>query len=160
MWGLEPGAGQREGGIDISTRLERYRSQKSSPPAGLHVPEGFGYIHYKAFLYLDIGPEAYREGDALRMPPPAWSAATLETLEHGCRQIFHWRGISDDSPLEGIGIPGFYQLIQLFHFRVASQVLLDTDVGFNLDRMRIRHIVDGKEFTLYNRVPEQTWIDF
>ena len=140
--------------------MERYRSQKSSPPAGLHVPEGFGYIHYKAFRYLDIGPEAYREADALRMPPLDWSAAALETLKHGCRQIFHWRGISKDSPLEGIGIPGFYDLIWLFHFDVANQMLLETDGDFFLDQMRIRHIVDGKEFTLYNRVPQQTDIYF
>ncbi len=140
----------------MSEELERYRAERPQRPRGLQVPEGFGYIHYKAYLYLKFGPEGYRERDALQMPPVAWPLATLHAVEHGCRQLSYWRGLSADTPLEGIGIDGFYRLVGMFHFRVEQQSLLDTDDdGFFTDEMSIRHIVNGNVITLYNRVPVQ-----
>ena len=144
----------------MSTEYDRYSAELTSPPAGIVVPKGFRYIHFKAFLYREVGAEEYRERDALRMHPPDWPPESLEAVESGCRQIYQWRGISAGCPIEDIGIDGFYRLISLFHFRVVGQRLLDTDDGFNLDKMKIRHIVQGDELTLYNRVPEQTEIHF
>ncbi|TVQ41557.1 MAG: hypothetical protein EA384_00150 [Spirochaetaceae bacterium] len=145
----------------MSDELERYRAQRSQPPAGVQIPDGFGYVQFKAFLYLELGPEGYRERDALQMPPADWPQSALEAIGHGCRQLFHWRGLSAEAPLEGIGIDGFYRLIRMFHFRVAQQTALTTDEDDCItDRMSIRHIVTGKELTLYNRVPQQTEISF
>ena len=145
----------------MSEEVERYQAERVPPPKGLKVPEGFGYVHYKAYLYLKVGPDGYRKRDALQMPPEDWSCATLQAIEHGCRQPSTWRGISADIPLEGIGIDGFYRLVNLFHFRVVHQLLLDTDDdGFFTDEMSITHIVNGNVLTLYNRVPVQDDIDF
>ncbi|TVR35921.1 MAG: hypothetical protein EA404_00240, partial [Spirochaetaceae bacterium] len=111
----------------MSDELERYRTQRPRPPAGVQIPDGFGYVQFKAFLYLELGPEGYRERDALHMPAADWPLAALEAIEHGCRQLFHWRGIGAEAPLEGIGIDGFYRLIRMFHFRVEQQTALTTD---------------------------------
>ena len=122
------------------------------PPPGLTVPPVFFYIHFKAFLFLELGPDLYRKHDAFNLPPDYWAEEKLAAVTCGCRQISEWRGLSPDRPLEDIGIGGFYALLHLLHFELVSQALIDSDPVTMLDMMIMRHVVNAREITLYNRV--------
>ncbi len=122
-------------------------------PAGFEAPALFLYIHYKAWRFLKVGPDEYRLDDALQQPPATWGPETIAAVTRGCEQFLQYRGTTPDEPLEGVGIDGFYQLLQLFHFKAASQALLDHPSGMMLDRMEMRHVVDGRTIVLYNLVP-------
>jgi hypothetical protein len=132
--------------------VERYRAEAPRPPEGLDIPEKFGYIHFKSFSYLARGPEAYRAQDAMSMPPEGTSPSTLALLDKGCRQILDWKGIQPDNPLTGLGIDGFYRLIDLFHFKVVQQSALHQNNGAIVDKMKISHVMSGEEITLFNQV--------
>jgi hypothetical protein len=129
-----------------------YMAEAPSPPANLDVPEVFFYLHYKAFLYLRTGPAAYRETDYFGYPPAHWSKTKLDAVASGCEQILQFRGLRPDRPLEGIGIGGFYALLALFHFERVAQAASDAGPGMMLDRMQMKHGVDGREIVLYNKV--------
>lgn len=139
--------------------VERYRAEAPPPPEGLDIPEKFGYIHFKSFSYLARGPEAYRAQDAMGMPPEGTPPSTLAVLDKGCRQILNWKGIQPDNPLTGLGIDGFYRLIDLFHFKVVQQSALHQNNGAIVDKMQINHVMSGEEITLYNLVNTKTCED-
>jgi len=132
--------------------VEKYEAEMLPPPPGVEPPENFGYIHFKAYSYLKRGQTAYQRQDAVGMPPENAHPSLLATIEQGCRQIVEWRGITPEKPLQDIGIDGFYQLIKLFHFKVAGQSALFGDDGTIMDKMVIKHTVSGEELTLYNMV--------
>ena len=141
---------------DIYMELfERYQKEKPPPPSGLKPPQDFGYIKFKAYSYLKMGPEFYSRNDALGMPPEKASSHTLDLVEQGCKQILEWRGIAPERPLEGIGINGFYRLIELFHFKVVEQKAIPEADGTFLDEMLIKHVVSGEEMTLFNKVKHE-----
>ncbi len=140
------------GAVGNMEMIERYEAETLPPPSGLNLPEFFGYIHYKAYSYLARGPEAYRQQDGLGMPPEDASPDTLAILEKGCRLILEWHGIASERPLKGIGINGFYRLIELFHFDLVVQRATPEKDGTILDKMLIKHVVTGEEMTLYNEV--------
>jgi hypothetical protein len=131
----------------------RYAREVPLPPEGLEIGYAAAYIHYKAFVYLSYGPAAYREADTLGRPPENWEDAKLEELRLGCEQLVAWRGFHPEMPLEGIGIGGFYRLLEVFHFELAQQAAMPGPDGMILDRMMMRHAIDGREVTLYNLVP-------
>lgn len=131
---------------------ERYEAEMIPPPAGLNPPVQFWYIHFKAFSYLKMGTDAYRANDALGMPPENTLPTILAVIEQGCRQIVDWRGITQERPLQELGINGFYRLIELFHFVIADQIATFGDNGNVMDKMTIRHGVTGEEITLFNLV--------
>lgn len=136
-------------------RIEaKYETEAPLPPSGLTPSAVFGYIHFKAFVFLQLGPERHRSIDAFQFPPAEWSEGTLETIRCGCEQIVQWRGLSPELPLEGLDIRGFRGLLQLFHFEAVLQsaLALGTGEGYIIDAMQMRHVVDGREITLYNRV--------
>jgi len=60
-------------------------------------------------------------------------------------------GITPEDPLRGLGIDGFYALFRLFHFSLVRQSVIPGEEGM-LDRMRMRHMVDGGEVVYYNLV--------
>jgi len=132
--------------------FERYEREAPAPPQGVAVPGAFGYIHFKAFRFLLVGPSEYRETDALHLPPAHWPELTLEAVTHGCEQLVQWCGLSSDRPLEGIGVSGFYALLRVFHFEVASHQATESEPGMILDVMHMRHGIESTEITLYNRV--------
>jgi hypothetical protein len=113
----------------------------------------FWYIHFKAFAFLRVGPEEYRSHDALQQPPANLPAARLHAIKRGCEQILQFRGLSADRPLEDLGVDGFYALLRLFHFTLGQQAALGSGADDTiLDQMTMRHLVDGRELTLYNKV--------
>lgn len=130
-----------------------YEDAAPKPPAGIAVPAVFWYLHYKAFAFLAVGPDEYRSHDALRQPPEHLPATRLNAIKQGCEQILQFRGLSADRPLEGISVDGFYALLRVFHFALDERATLGTGViGTVLDQMKMRHLVDGQEVTLYNLV--------
>jgi hypothetical protein len=131
---------------------EKYRQEVSPPPSEVTVTGEFGYIHYKAFRYLTVGAAKYRRSDFFHLPPRDWSSAKFEAVRRGCEQIVRWRGMTPESALEGIGIEGFYALLQLFHFELKQQSLLPGDEETFMDKMEMRHVVSSHEITLYNKV--------
>lgn len=151
---LHAGAsGDGVGEPDYDALSERFLEQSTPPPPGVEESAVAGYVRYKAFVYLAIGPDAYRKGDYFNLPPESWSADLLDAIRRGCQQLLDWRGFAPDRPLEGLGIGPFYRLLELFHFERVSQELLDGGgPGQILDRMRMRHVVKGEEIVLYNLV--------
>ncbi len=132
---------------------EKYENESPPRPRGLKMPRTFVYIHYKAYEYLQLGPEKYREIDFFDSPPKDWDQERLERLQQGCKQILDWRGPSPEIALENLGIEGFYDLCQLFHFKVVAQKLVSSDEQTFLDEMQLEHLVDSKkELILYNKV--------
>ena len=141
--------------LAYAKRLEdKYEKEASAPPPGVIVPEVFSYLHFKAFAFLTAGPDEYRLNDAFHLPPQNLPAARLDAIKRGCEQIVQWRGVSAERPLEDIGVDGFYALLRLFHFGTVAQKALATDLpdGIVMDEMQMKHIVDGREITLYNKV--------
>ncbi len=130
--------------------------RRRSSPSAAEVANAFAYIQFKASRFLEVGADEYRLGDALGQPPAEWDPSTIEIVAHGCQQILDGRGLTPERPLEGLGIPGFYKLLQLFHFKPREQVLLgDAPPGMMLDRMEMRHVMDGRAIVLYNLVDSQ-----
>ena len=137
----------------------KYRTEAQPPPHGSAVPEAFGYVHYKAFMYLQLGPARYRKTDFFNCPPRDWTKSRFRAVKSGCEQILMWRGLSPERPLRDIGIEGFYALLHLFHFKLQSQAALDGAPGMILDKMEMEHVVDSRKITLYNEVksPGTQW---
>jgi hypothetical protein len=130
----------------------KYEAEAKPPPRNLKVSDVFAYLHYKAFVYLQLGPAEYRKGDYFNLPPEDLPRSRLDVIRSGCEQILLWKGFSAQCPLEGIGIEGFYDLLQLFHFKLAEQAIVDGGGGKILDEMQMEHVVDSRTITLYNLV--------
>jgi hypothetical protein len=54
--------------------------------------------------------------------------------------------------LQEIGIGGFTELRMLLHFDVSGRTTSDLGDDVFLDAMHLKHVVDGREITLYNAV--------
>ena len=114
----------------------------------------FVYLFSKAFLFLKMGPEAYRNQDFFNQPSEDIDAEELELINNGCRQILAGRGFSTDQPLTGLGISGFYALMDLFHFKLRRQSIAGRMEGRRgmLDRMEMQHVMDERLSVLFNFV--------
>lgn len=123
-------------------------------PRNVSLPRKYGYIRTKACLYLQRGPEYYRQQDYFSMPSEDWSDTDIQIINHGCRQIQNWMGGSPDRPLTGLGIHGFYNLMYLFHYERKEQALVDGNPEVMLDRIEFTHSVNGDSIILYNAVGE------
>lgn len=132
---------------------QRYEADAPPAPDGLVIPPAFSYLRFKAFGFLLLGPEVYRRIDAFGYPTPDMDT-DQDRLRHGCAQIVEWRGLSLDRPLEGIGIRGFNSLLLMCHFRCQEQSAHAVAGRPNtfLDTMRMVHLVETREITLYNLV--------
>lgn len=134
---------------------QRYETETSAAPDGFDAPEMYDYVRFKAFVFLTVGPEVYRESDPLGQPPEGWPEFVLEKVRHACQQLLDWRGHTADHPLDGVGVGVFYALMSLFHFSCVEQqaFITEADPGYVYDRMEMRHIVTGEPLVLFNRVP-------
>lgn len=113
----------------------------------------FAYLVAKAEIYCKIGRAKYRKGDALRMPAADWSDETLDAVDRGMQQICRGWGRASERPLDGIGIEGFYALVETLHLEVTQQSAIGTEDGSFLDQMQIRHMLrPDMELTLFNLV--------
>ena len=110
-------------------------------PEGLDVPFTYYYIQEKAIRYLMIGPDEYREGDPLSLPPEGLLPESYEVIASGCQQFINWRGLTPDAPLEDLGVQGFHLLMNMMHFEMSSQKTLSFVPGTILDQIVMDHMV-------------------
>jgi hypothetical protein len=123
---------------------------------GPETPGLYAYLQSKAKRYLEVGPDAYREGDFFDMPPSEWDQDTLDLVAAGMEQLVAGHGAEKEDPLTGLGIHGFYAMMAVMHFKLKSQALIaGGGRNHNLDRMCMRHRVDGRSVGLYNLVTAQ-----
>ena len=138
--------------VNLEELQRRYEAETPPPPPHVPYSQAVGYVHFKAYGFLTLGPERYRQIDALRMPPEHWAETKLAAVRAGCEQIVAWRGFTRDEPLRNIGIAGLHALMQMFHFDCVQQALVDQTPEGMLDAMHMRHIVDGQELLVFNLV--------
>ncbi len=111
------------------------------------------YMRTKAVQYLRVGPAIYRRQDYFHMPPGTWDQPILDLVAGGFRQIVEWRGLSEEDPFTGLGIDGFYAMMDVLHFELESQALVSMKPrGHILDQMVMRHRMDPSLIVLYNMV--------
>jgi hypothetical protein len=111
------------------------------------------YIISKAERFVTLGPDEYRKGDAFKMPNKEWTKEELEILKHACMQLIGGKGFTKENPLTEVGIPGFYKLIDLFHYNCKRQALCSYDEDGFLDEMTCVHFITQQKLILYNFIP-------
>jgi hypothetical protein len=118
-------------------------------------PPGTAYIRAKAELYCRTGSQAYRAGDALANFAQPLSDEVLSTIDLGMRQLAGGEGLAATKPLN-IPVESSHSLPRALHFDVVAQMARRSEDGrFILDALLCRHVVDGREAVLFNRVPVQ-----
>jgi hypothetical protein len=133
-------------------RMNKLMNALSEEERKLFTENRFPYILTKADLYLKIGPEKYRRQDFFGMPDMEWDNDELKVIADGCRQILEGKGFTPEKPFVGLDIRGFTQLFSLFHFEKIGRETSNPGEGKFLDKIKMRHVVDGGEVTYYNLV--------
>ena len=122
----------------------------------LFYRNNYAYIYSKAELYIKLGPDKYRNGDALGYPLLEWveqeGKEIYKLLDSGCRQVLEFKGLTPETAFGGLGISGFNKLIRLFHFDLEMQSADPLPGGGFIDRMDIKHTMMDISMTLYNKV--------
>lgn len=118
-------------------------------------PPGAEYIRSKARLYCRIDAIKYRASDALRQPDATLSLGNLAAIDWGMAQFADGLGFSAATPLT-VPVEYSHSLVAAVHFEVTAQMARrSTDGRFFLDVLLCRHVIDGREVTIFNRVPIQ-----
>ncbi len=118
------------------------------------INNNFGFIAYKAQLFLDEGPVVYKDSDSFGYPNENWSDADILLTENGCRQILEGRGVLISDPIIDIEVRGFNLLFKLFHYKAVSRktkhsAVLNDKSGI-LDSISFEHIIDGNVVTYHH----------
>jgi hypothetical protein len=115
----------------------------------------FPYLFSKAYAYLKLGPEKYRQKDYFKMPPSDLDKDELEAIESGCKQILQGIGFVKEKPFTGLHIRGFNLLLDLMHFESIGRKSQSTKIDgktYFLDEIKFKHIMDKSEITYFNLV--------
>jgi hypothetical protein len=138
-------------------KIEKVLSLMNSDDQEYCMLNQFPYIFTKAALYLKIGPDEYRKEDFFQQPPLNLDTVDMESIRYGCEQIIEGRGFNYTTPLQGLGVSGFYRLMELFHFQFESR---KTKYSFKyeeekgaLDIMTFTHQMDDRKATLFHFCP-------
>jgi hypothetical protein len=138
-------------------KIESILSLMNSDDQEYCILNQFPYIFTKAELYLEIGPDNYRKEDFFQQPPLNLDTVDMESIRYGCEQITEGRGFNYSTPLQGLGVSGFYRLMELFHFQFESR---KTKYSFKyeeekgaLDIMTFTHQMDDRKATLFHFCP-------
>jgi hypothetical protein len=138
-------------------KIEKVLSLMNSDEQEYCILNQFPYIFTKAELYLKIGPDKYRKEDFFQQPPLNLDTVDMESIRYGCEQIIEGRGFDHKTPLQGLGVSGFYRLMELFHFQFESR---KTKYSFKyeeekgaLDIMTFTHQMDDRKATLFHFCP-------
>lgn len=138
-------------------KIEKVLSLMNSDDQEYCILNQFSYIFTKAELYLQIGPENYRKEDFFQQPPLKLDTTDMESIRYGCEQIVEGRGFNFSTPLQGLGVSGFYRLMGLFHFQFESRktkysFIYEEEKGA-LDIMTFTHQMDDRKATLFHFCP-------
>lgn len=118
-------------------------------------PPGAEYVRSKARLHCRIGTEAYRKADALKQPDKRLSPEHLAAVALAMHQLADGRGFSAANPLE-VPAEHSHAVFQTVHFEVVAQMARRSEDGrFFIDALVGKHMIDGREVTIFNRVPIQ-----
>lgn len=138
-------------------KIEKVLSLMNSDEQEYCILNQFPYIFTKAELYLKIGSDNYRKEDFFQQPPLNLDTVDMESIRYGCEQIIEGRGFDHKTPLQGLGVSGFYRLMELFHFQFESR---KTKYSFKyeeekgaLDIMTFTHQMDDRKATLFHFCP-------
>ncbi|MSP70276.1 MAG: hypothetical protein EXR20_08390 [Bacteroidetes bacterium] len=138
-------------------KIENVLSLMNSDDQEYCILNQFPYIFTKAELYFKIGPDNYRKEDFFQQPPLNLDTVDMESIRYGCEQIIEGRGFDYKTPLQGLGVSGFYRLMELFHFQFESR---KTKYSFKyeeekgaLDIMTFTHQMDDRKATLFHFCP-------
>ena len=138
-------------------KIEKVLSLMNSDDQEYCILNQFPYIFTKAELYLQIGPESYRKEDFFQQPPLKLDMTDMESIRYGCEQIVEGRGFNISRPLQGLGVSGFYRLMELFHFQFESRktkysFMYEEEEGA-LDIMTFTHKMDDRKAKLFHFCP-------
>ncbi|GDX50272.1 hypothetical protein LBMAG26_11310 [Bacteroidota bacterium] len=138
-------------------KIEKVLSLMNSDDQEYCILNQFPYIFTKAELYLKIGPDNYRKEDFFQQPPLNVAIKDMESIRYGCEQIVEGRGFNLSTPLQGLGVSGFYRLMELFHFQFESRktkysFIYEEEKGA-LDIMTFTHQMDDRKATLFHFCP-------
>ena len=138
-------------------KIEKVLSLMNSDDQEYCILNQFPYIFTKAELYLKIGPDNYRKEDFFQQPPLKLDTTDMESIRYGCEQIVEGRGFNFSTPLQGLGVSGFYRLMELFHFQFESRktkysFIYEEEKGA-LDIMTFTHQMDDRKATLFHFCP-------
>ena len=114
----------------------------------------YEYIRMKVKIYLSDGFEKYRKADAFSQPSGTMTKDRLIRFISGCTQIIEKnKGLSPETPFEGLEIEGFYDLMALFHFKPIRQKIVKMKAkDYIVDEMECEHIITHIKMTLFNKV--------
>lgn len=118
---------------------------------------GFIYVQTKAAYFLTVGPdEFFRENffEISDEQPSQEEQMELSTvLTSACKQLIKNQGGSIDDPLSDLDIPAFYYLMNMFHFEITGQSIVDETPDHFIDEMKMEHrMIDYMRLTLFNKV--------
>ena len=138
-------------------KIEKVLSLMNSDDQEYCILNQFPYIFTKAELYLKIGLDNYRKEDFFEQPPLNLDTVDMESIRNGCEQIIEGRGFDYKTPLQGLGVSGFYRLMELFHFQFESRktkysFIYEEEKGA-LDIMTFTHQMDDRKATLFHFCP-------
>jgi hypothetical protein len=138
-------------------KIEKVLSLMNNDEQEYCIRNHFPYIFTKAELYLKIGPDNYRKEDFFEQPPLNLDTVDMESIRNGCEQIIEGRGFDYKTPLQGLGVSGFYRLMELFHFQFESRktkysFIYEEEKGA-LDIMTFTHQMDDRKATLFHFCP-------
>lgn len=119
----------------------------------LAIENQFPYMFTKAAIYLSVGPEQYSKEDYFKLPKTT-DTEELEWIKQGCIQLCMGKGLFEGNPFTGLGVSGFYLLMELFHFKSVSRktkrgIFIGGQRGV-LDCITFEHIIDGRPASYYN----------
>ena len=86
------------------------------------------------------------------MPPSSVTDEELGILQSAMEQLIDHKGITPECPLKGLGIPGFYLLMETMHFKPLQQKIYHRTADLIVDEMTMAHVMSGQQITLYNAV--------
>ncbi len=117
------------------------------------TPSKWAYLVKKAEIYLKKGPDIYRREDAFGMPDPEWDEDILHEISSCFEQLCDGKGFSREDPVQNVSVEGFYAAMSTLHFEAVRQsAYFVEDSDAILDAIEFRHMVDGREITLFNNV--------
>lgn len=112
-------------------------------------------IYTKAYYYLKLGANRYRNFDRFKFPSARWTYTEIKKLEIGCLQVLAGKGLSKEKPLTKLGERGFLRLFQLFHYdiiKVQPSKLKIKNKMWLLDEITLKNADDKTILTAYNMV--------
>ena len=135
------------------------KKKQSKKIEDLAVENFYYYIQEKAKIYLRIGPEKHRLGDAFKQPDAGLTEDELQVLREGCKMVLDFRGLTPETAFTGLNIPGFYNLMRMFHFKPSMQQIHQMGDGWIIDEMHMEHMVSGVKMRLYNKVETSSYLE-